>query len=269
MEIAFAADRRHADAIAVAADAGDDAGDEMARLRVIGAAEAQRVEIGDRPRAHGEDIAQDAADAGRGALIGLDEGGVVVALDLEHGGLAVADIDDAGILARPADDARPCGRQAPQPFARGFVGAVLAPHHREDAELGEVGLASQDGDGARHIPRRKARAARRSPARSRSRQAPRPGPAKKARPSVAPRSGSVASSGCGMRPSTRLLLVEHAGDVARRAVVVARLGHACRRARNSGRRRGPRLRAGRASRRRRSNCRRDAPPARGSPGPPR
>jgi hypothetical protein len=38
---------------------------------------------------------------GRRALVGLDVGGVVVALHLEDGGLAVADIDDAGILARP------------------------------------------------------------------------------------------------------------------------------------------------------------------------
>jgi hypothetical protein len=57
------------------------------------------------PRAHGEDVAQDAADAGRRALIGLDVARVVVALHLEDGGLAVADVDDAGVLARAADDA--------------------------------------------------------------------------------------------------------------------------------------------------------------------
>ena len=71
-----------------------------------GIAEAQRIEVGDRPRAHGEDVAQDAADAGRRALVGLDVGGVVVALHLEDGGLAVADVDDAGILARALDHPR-------------------------------------------------------------------------------------------------------------------------------------------------------------------
>ena len=81
---------------------------------------------------------------GRRALIGLDEGGVVVALDLEDDRLAVADIDDAGILARAADHARPGGRQGLQPDLRGFVGAVLAPHHREDAELGQVRRAAED-----------------------------------------------------------------------------------------------------------------------------
>ncbi len=74
-------------------------------------AEAQGVQQGDGPRAHGEDVAHDAADAGRRALIGLDVAGVVVALHLEDAGLAVADVDDAGVLARTADDARARGRE--------------------------------------------------------------------------------------------------------------------------------------------------------------
>ena len=107
MEIHLAADRRHAEGIAVAADAGDDARHQMARARMLRIAEAERVQRRDRPRAHGEDVAQDAADAGRRALVGLDVGGVVVALHLEDGDEPVADIDDAGILARPLDDDRP------------------------------------------------------------------------------------------------------------------------------------------------------------------
>ena len=50
----------------------------MARARMIRRAESQQVETGDRPRAHGEHVAQDAADPGRRALEGLDEGGMVV-----------------------------------------------------------------------------------------------------------------------------------------------------------------------------------------------
>ena len=86
--------------------------DEMARAagdRRI--AERQRVEAGDRPRAHGEDVAQNAADAGRRALIGLDIARVVVALHLEDAGEPVADVDDAGVLARSLDDPRRLGRQ--------------------------------------------------------------------------------------------------------------------------------------------------------------
>ncbi len=78
VEIRLAADRRHAGAVAVMRDARNDAADEVARLRMIGCAEAQRVHVGDGTRAHREDVAHDAADAGRRALERLDVGGVVV-----------------------------------------------------------------------------------------------------------------------------------------------------------------------------------------------
>ena len=63
--------------------------------------EAQRIHHRDRPRAHGEDVAQNAADAGRRALKRLDEAGMVVRFDLERDRVAAADVDDAGVLARP------------------------------------------------------------------------------------------------------------------------------------------------------------------------
>src|ERR1700735_1204479 len=138
MKAHLAADRGHTEGIAVATDAGDDAADQRPRLRMLRIAERQRVEAGDRPRPHGEDIAQNAADAGGRALIGLDVAWMVVALHLEHDGLAVADVDDAGILARPLDDPGRLGRQRAQMDFRGFVRAVLVPHRREDAELGEA-----------------------------------------------------------------------------------------------------------------------------------
>ena len=62
VEANFAADARHAKAVAIAADAFDHAIDQLAGLVVVGFAEGQRVHRGDGPRAHGEDIAQDAAD---------------------------------------------------------------------------------------------------------------------------------------------------------------------------------------------------------------
>ncbi len=114
MKAHLAADRRHAKRIAIAADPGDNAGDEMAGLRMARIAERQRVEAGDRPRAHGEDVAQDAADAGRRALIGLDVARVIVALHLEHDGKAVADINHAGIFARALDHPGRLGRQRAQ-----------------------------------------------------------------------------------------------------------------------------------------------------------
>ena len=204
VEGAFAGHRRNADAVAVAADTGDDAGHQMAHLRVLGAAETQRVEVGDRPGAHGEDVAQDAADAGRGALVGLDVGRVVVAFHLEDDGLPIADVDDAGVLAGTADHPGRLGGQLAQPLLRRLVGAVLAPHHREDAEFGDVGLAAEHvedlsilvsrqavlrdhvggnvgGEGPVHV-----KAATR--------------PSNIARPSVPPCCGSASRSGCGIMP---------------------------------------------------------------------
>ena len=144
MEVDLAADRRHADAIAVAADAAHDAVHDALGPRVLRPAEAQRVEVRDRPRAHREHVAQDAADAGRRALIRLDEARMVVALHLEHGGEPVADVDHARVLARSVDHPRRLRRQLLQPDARGFVRAMLRPHHAEHAEFGQVRRAAHD-----------------------------------------------------------------------------------------------------------------------------
>ena len=101
----LAADVGQAEAVAVAADAGDDAGQHAGGVGVVDRAEAQRVHHGDRARAHRDDVAHDAADAGRRALVGLDVGRVVVGLDLEGHRPALADVDDAGVLA-DADEQR-------------------------------------------------------------------------------------------------------------------------------------------------------------------
>ena len=144
LERDLAADGRDADAVAVAGDAGDDAFEQPARAGRVERSEAQRVQERDRPRAHREDVADDAADAGRRALIRLDERRVVVRLDLEDRGQPVADVDGAGVLAGPLQHLRPVGRQRLQVHARALVAAVLGPHHREDAELGQVRLAAEE-----------------------------------------------------------------------------------------------------------------------------
>ena len=82
-----------------------------------------------------------------------------MAFHLENHGLPVADIDDARIFARPLDDLRPLRRQLLQPDARGFIGAMLGPHHRDDAQLGQIRraaqlFASQAELGRRHAVRR-------------------------------------------------------------------------------------------------------------------
>jgi hypothetical protein len=62
MESDPAADGRYAEGIAVAADAGDDAGNQRARPRVRRRAETQEVQARDRACAHGEDVAQNSTD---------------------------------------------------------------------------------------------------------------------------------------------------------------------------------------------------------------
>ncbi len=150
LEDAFAADGGDAEAVAVVRDAADDAGEDApvarAGFRAIEPAEAERIHDGDGPRAHGEDVAQDAADAGGRALEGLDEAGVIVRFDLEGDDVAAADIDDAGVFARALDDELAARGQLLQVDAGALVGAVLAPHDAEDSELGEVGFAAEDGD---------------------------------------------------------------------------------------------------------------------------
>ena len=76
---------------------------------VVERTEAQRVHERDRAGTHREDVADDPADAGRRTLVRLDRGRVVVALDAERDREAVADVDDAGALARTDEHPRRLG----------------------------------------------------------------------------------------------------------------------------------------------------------------
>ena len=143
LEVDLSADVRHADAVAVVADPGDSAIEQVAGALGVRLAEPKRVEHGDRPGAQREDVAQDAADAGRGALERLDRARMVVRLDLECDRPAAADVDGARVLARTHEHARTLGRQGSQQLLGVLVGAVLAPEQREHRELDLVGLAPE------------------------------------------------------------------------------------------------------------------------------
>jgi hypothetical protein len=105
VEHGLAADVRQAQAVRVEADAADHAVHDAGGVGVVDRAEAQLVHDGDRARAHRDDVADDAADAGRGALERLDVARVVVRLDLEGDGPALADVDDARVLAHADHEA--------------------------------------------------------------------------------------------------------------------------------------------------------------------
>ena len=143
VEICLARHRRHADAVAVAADPGHHPGHQPLGLRVTRIPEPQGVEQGDRARAHGEDVAHDPADARCGALVGLDERGVVVALHLEDTRLTIVDVDDACVLAGSADHPGTGRGKLGQVDLGALVGTVLGPHHRKHAQLNVVRLPPQ------------------------------------------------------------------------------------------------------------------------------
>ena len=64
--------------------------------------------------------------------------------NFERGAKAVADIDDARIFAGALHDLRAFGGQAAQMNAAGFVGAMLAPHHAENSEFGDIRIAAEN-----------------------------------------------------------------------------------------------------------------------------
>jgi hypothetical protein len=66
---------------------------------------------------------------------------VVVALDLEGDGLALAEVDDACVLAGALENAGRFRREALEKQGRVLVAAVLRPEQREDGELEVVRLA--------------------------------------------------------------------------------------------------------------------------------
>src|SRR5262249_34611999 len=122
--------------VAVPADARHHAVDEMARPRVAGITETKGVQEGDRSGPHGENVAQNPAHAGGRALKGLDERGVIVALNLEYDRPAVANVDGAGIFARSLEHGGATLRQPTQEDPRMLVGTVLRPQCGEEAQLG-------------------------------------------------------------------------------------------------------------------------------------
>ena len=147
----LSADGGNPDAVAVAANTRDDARDDppsAGAVRSVEAAKPERIPQRNRTRAHREDVTDDSADAGRRPLVGLDERRVVVRLDLEDRGQAVADVHRAGVLPRTLQHAWPLGGQLLQMNSRALVAAVLRPHHRENPELGLGRLPVQRADDA-------------------------------------------------------------------------------------------------------------------------
>src|SRR5581483_1067784 len=67
---------------------------------------------------------------------------MIMRFDLEGAGPAIANVDDAGILPRALHNQFAASWQPLEMNSRRFIRAVLAPHHAENAQLGERGFAS-------------------------------------------------------------------------------------------------------------------------------
>ena len=205
VELSLPSDGGDPDTVAVVPDARHDPPQQEAVLRVFEGSEANRVERSNRPRAHREDVAQNAPNPGRRTLLGLDEARMVVALDLEDRCQTIPQGDRAGVLAGTLQDVGRLGGQRLQVELARFVGAVFRPHDREDSQLREARVAAENlldvsilgfgeavfesqceiDDGIGHRP---TTASTREP--------------RTARPSVPPMLSSTACSGCGIKPRT-------------------------------------------------------------------
>ena len=125
---------------------------DSAREVPVGLGEAEAVEERHGARAHRDDVAQDPADTGGGALERLDRGGVVVALHLERDGEPVAEVEHAGVLARPLEHAPSRRGQSLQEERGVLVPAVLGPEEREDRELEVVRVAPEQRADSLELP---------------------------------------------------------------------------------------------------------------------
>ena len=172
-------------------------------------AEAQRVERGDRPRAHREDVAQDAADAGRRALVRLDERRMIVRLHLEGDGEAVADVHDARVLARPLQDARPGRREASSGGRATTCRSSARSTSRRRSRARRGSARGRGSSGCARTPRARGCAPgpsssviMRGPGWISGPPAPTTTDSNILRPASLPSRPSAQRSGCGIRPTT-------------------------------------------------------------------
>ena len=149
VEVHVAGQIRHADRVAVRADAVDDAARDVTlmRIRIFDAPEPQRIGHGNHFGAHAQHVADDAADAGRRAFERDDLRRMVVRFvrDDDTVALAVvfAEVQDAGVFARPDHDVRSGRRQRLEVMTARFIAAMLAPLRVERMQFDDARFAPE------------------------------------------------------------------------------------------------------------------------------
>ena len=111
IEIHLTTDGWTAETVAVAADAGDDALEQVTISAFLQWTETQGIEDCDGTCPHGKNIPKDAAHPGSGPLVGLDRRRMVVRFDLEHDRQPIADIDGSRVFAGSLQHMRALGGQ--------------------------------------------------------------------------------------------------------------------------------------------------------------
>ena len=106
-------------------NASDDAFKNAAGAGLVEGAESEGVEDGDRAGTHGEDVAENATDPGRGSLKGFYGGRVVVGFDLERETETLAEINNSSIFTGAYQDAIALGGKLFEEGAGIFVAAML------------------------------------------------------------------------------------------------------------------------------------------------
>ena len=102
-------------------------------------------EAGERLARRTEALSREEQADGFRALEGLDGARVVMGLGFHDDRQPVAEVHRARVFSRALQHARSSGRQPTQRRARALIGAVLAPHGADDAELDLVGVAAERG----------------------------------------------------------------------------------------------------------------------------
>ncbi len=144
VELRRAGDRRDADGVPVVPDALHDAIEEVPGVLAVEAPEVQGVSERDGVRPHRQGVPDDAADPGRGAVVGVDVARVVVALHAERQQLVGSrDANDGGVVARPDDHVLALAVERGQQRARRAVRAVFAPEVLEQRGLRRRRVAAE------------------------------------------------------------------------------------------------------------------------------
>ena len=98
IEDSLATNVRQAQAIAVPADTGHDTGQHSLRVGGVGRSETKLIHHRNWACTHRHNVADDTANTRRSALVGFNVAGVIVGFHAEGHGIAVANIDHAGVL---------------------------------------------------------------------------------------------------------------------------------------------------------------------------